>query len=161
MDVHPDSVVGAWRSLPLCRRYRLVRFCTVSVCVAEGRHVSPHSVRWAVGQLRDGQREVLGVWAAEGAGAMQWGDIFWDLRVRGVEQIESVDGIEGESPQRSLESHYPRANAVGACLGDLDSQLIPRLKIRTVQRGRFDGIEAVLAEITAVLRRAYAAAATP
>jgi hypothetical protein len=85
---------AAWQSVPLCRRYCLVRFETLHVQTAKGGVASFGTVLWAFGFPSGAEYEVLGAWPVRESTATRWKEVFADLQLRGVERIGAVVGVE-------------------------------------------------------------------
>lgn len=94
-----------WQTQPLCCRYVLVLFEVLSVQVQEEGLVRDQAAHWALGALGNGQHEVLGVWPERASGAMDWQEVFDDLKNRGVERIRFVVTTEPKDPRAA----YPGA----------------------------------------------------
>lgn len=103
-----------WQSVPLCCRYRLVRFETFTVQTVEGSLASSQTVHWAFGVLSDGQSEVLGAWLVPASGAAGWTGVFNDLQVRGVERIEAVVSSDPATVYLALKLAYPGAASLAS-----------------------------------------------
>jgi hypothetical protein len=80
-----------WRAIPLCCRYFAVHFDSLSVSAFGGGQTSHEmTLTWALGVLRDGECEALGVWPASVEGSTFWRRVCGELQVRGVEQISLI-----------------------------------------------------------------------
>lgn len=71
-----------WLARPLCSCYHLVVAQTCSLPISGFTTDTNASLRWAVGFLSSGEREVLGLWKAS-----TWADILSDLEARGIKEI--------------------------------------------------------------------------
>ena len=100
---------AAWRLIPLCRRYCLVRFEALPVQSVKDGVESSGTVLWAFGMLPDSQCEVLGAWPKSEPVTMGWEEVFDDLQLRGVERIGSVVSSELSLDAAALRRAYPRA----------------------------------------------------
>lgn len=112
MTDHLMSNDPAWKSIPLCCRYRVVRFETLSVQTLEGVGERSRTVRWALGVLSGDQFDVLGAWPVPEPNATGWAEVFDDLKVRGVNGIGSVVSSDHVAVDLALQGAYPGA----ACL---------------------------------------------
>jgi len=75
-----------WLRQPLCRRYAVVVFSTISkVSIKTDPDVS-RTISWALGTLLNGDREVLGVWYSDAGSALP-PTVFGELYHRGAEYI--------------------------------------------------------------------------
>jgi len=114
MDDRLSGSNAAWRSIPLCCRYSLVRIERLPVH-SEKIDVAPiGSVLWALGVLSDGQHEVLGAWSVPEPSTIEWTGVFEDLRTRGVERIGAVVSGECSVDTVALRDAYPSAASLGA-----------------------------------------------
>lgn len=74
-------------NLPLCRHYATAYFSTLEAEVRNGTRSEAVVIRWALGWLADGQREVMGVWSARTSRSRCWAHLLTVLKRRGVERI--------------------------------------------------------------------------
>ena len=114
MDDDLSASNAAWRSIPLCRRYCLVRFEALPVQSEKDGVVSSGTVLWAFGVLSDGQYEVLGAWPVSEPATTGWAGVFDDLQSRGVERIGSVVSGETSLDAAALRRAYPSAASLEA-----------------------------------------------
>lgn len=105
---------AAWRSIPLCCRYSLVRFETLPVQTVKDGVASSGTVLWAFGVLSDSEYEVLGAWPVPESAATGWAEVLDDLRLRGVERIGTVVSSEPAMEAAALRRVYPTAVSLGA-----------------------------------------------
>lgn len=102
---------SGWRTLPLCRSYLLVLVHRIQIEVKDS--ASPGRILWwALGVLRDGQYEVLGVWSALASRAKSWHEIFESLRASGAERIQFVSSSESAELHAALSTAYPHATVL-------------------------------------------------
>jgi putative transposase len=101
--------VEAWRTRPLEAVYPIVYFDALRVKVREDRSVRNLACYLALGVGCDGEREVLGIWWQETAGAKFWLAVLNDLHRHGVGDvlIACVDGLKG-FPE-AIEATFPHA----------------------------------------------------
>lgn len=157
MDLQPTMIRDAWRAAPLCRRYRHVSFLTVRLRTIDGgaAGTAQVTVHWAIAESRDAQLELLGPWEASPEAG--WDDLFRDLATRGVVALGQVVGADGEAALKALRMHFPAAKVQGILSGCRRSSSFGPLRIprRLAGRATFpSGIQAALAEVDSVLRRA-------
>jgi hypothetical protein len=76
--------------LPLCRRYHVVSFKSLSAPVIAGESAIDVPMHWALGGLVDGQVEVLGAWLESSSRRPFWGGGIEELADRGVERVRVV-----------------------------------------------------------------------
>lgn len=101
-----------WQNVPLCRQYLAAFFEGRSLRLRTPKVDGNQTVHWAVGLLADGQHEVLGVWPEGAAAETCWGDVFGDLKVRGVEEIQFIASDELTCAELSVRSAFPRATVL-------------------------------------------------
>jgi putative transposase len=95
-----DAVLGevlTWQSRPLETMYPVVFFDALRVKIREDAVVRSKSVYLALGVLRDGTRDILGIWVENTEGAKFWMKVFNDLKTRGCNDIliAVTDGLKG------------------------------------------------------------------
>jgi putative transposase len=86
--------MGEWQNRPLDAVYPVIFVDALRVKVGDGRLTDrPFSV--VIGVTVDGRRDILGIWAGEGA--MFWLQVFTELKDRGVDDVcmAVCDGLEG------------------------------------------------------------------
>ena len=107
--------VQIWQNRPLEEVYPIVYFDALWGKVRENGKVIKVAVYLALGITMAGQKEVLGMWAANTEGAKFWLHVLTELKNRGVRDIfiGCVDGLKG-FPQ-SMEAVFP-ATQVQLCL---------------------------------------------
>jgi putative transposase len=107
--------VQIWQNRPLEEVYPIVYFDALWGKVRENGQVIKVAVYLALGITMAGQKEVLGMWAANTEGAKFWLHVLTELKNRGVRDIfiGCVDGLKG-FPQ-SMEVVFP-ATQVQLCL---------------------------------------------
>jgi putative transposase len=107
--------VTAWQNRPLEGMYPVVFFDALRVKIKEDGLVRNKAIYLALGVLRDGTRDILGLWIEGTEGAKFWLKVFNDLKVRGVEDIliAVTDGLKG-MPQ-ALEAVFP-ATTLQTCI---------------------------------------------
>jgi putative transposase len=89
--------VTAWQARPLEPMYPVVFFDALRVKIKEDAVVRNKAIYLALGVLRDGTREILGLWIEGAEGAKFWMKVFNDLKTRGVNDIliAVTDGLKG------------------------------------------------------------------
>lgn len=127
---------AAWRSIPLCSRYCVVRFEALPVQSEKDGVVSPGTVLWAFGVLSDSQYEVLGAWPVQEPTTTGWAEVFDDLQLRGVECIETVVRGEPNMDPAALRRAYPDAVSLGAPPA---ARPVSRTRCAVSQRSRATG----------------------
>jgi putative transposase len=100
--------VKAWQSRPLEETYAILYLDALRVKIRDGGHVKNKAVYVAIAVNMQGNKEVLGLWAAENEGAKFWLQILTDVQNRGAKDffIACVDGLKG-FPE-AIEAVYPR-----------------------------------------------------
>src|SRR6202142_50598 len=101
--------VKAWQNRPLEELYPIVYLDALMVKVRDEGHVQNQAIYVVLGVNLEGQKEVLGLWAAQNEGAKFWLQVLTELQNRGVKDIfiACVDGLKG-FPE-VIESVYPKA----------------------------------------------------
>ena len=124
-DVSPDLIsavtdavsaeVTAWQSRPLEPMYPVIFFDALRVKIRDEAVVRSKAVYLALAVLRDGTREILGIWIEQTEGAKFWLKVFADLKSRGCHDIliAVTDGLKGMS--EALAAAYP-ATTLQTCI---------------------------------------------
>lgn len=107
--------VQTWQNRPLEEVYPIVYFDALWGKVRENGQVVKVAVYLALGITMAGQKEVLGMWAANSEGAKFWLHVLTELKNRGVRDmfIGCVDGLKGFPD--AMQAVFP-ATAVQLCL---------------------------------------------
>jgi putative transposase len=116
-EVSPDFIstvtdavtaeIAAWQTRPLERVYPVIFFDALRVKIRDEGSVRNKAVYLALGVLRDGTREMLGLWIEQTEGAKFWMKVFSDLKSRGCQDIliAVTDGLTGMG--EALAAVYP------------------------------------------------------
>src|SRR5829696_8292375 len=117
-EVSPDFIstvtdavtteIAAWQARPLERVYPVIFFDALRVKIRDEGTVRNKAVYLALGVLRDGTREILGLWIEQTEGAKFWMKVFADLKSRGCQDIlvAVTDGLKGMS--EALAAVFPQ-----------------------------------------------------
>ena len=107
--------VTAWQGRPLEAMYPVVFFDALRVKIREDAVVRSKAVYLALGILRDGTRDILGLWIEGTEGAKFWMKVFNDLKTRGCNDIliAVTDGLKGMG--EALAVVYP-ATTLQTCI---------------------------------------------
>jgi putative transposase len=107
--------ITAWQARPLERVYPVIFFDALRVKIRDEGTVRNKAVYLALGVLRDGTREILGLWIEQTEGAKFWMKVFSDLKSRGCQDIliAVTDGLKGMS--EALAAVYP-ATTLQTCI---------------------------------------------
>jgi putative transposase len=99
--------IAAWQARPLEPVYPVIFFDALRVKMRDEGTVRNKAVYLALGVLRDGTREILGLWIEQTEGAKFWMKVFSDLKSRGCHDIliAVTDGLKGMS--EALAAVYP------------------------------------------------------
>ena len=99
--------IAAWQARPLEPVYPVIFFDALRVKMRDEGTVRNKAVYLALGVLRDGTREILGLWIEQTEGAKFWMKVFSDLKARGCNDIliAVTDGLKGMS--EALAAVYP------------------------------------------------------
>ncbi len=101
--------VKAWQSRPLEELIPILYLDALYVKIRDNGHVENKAIYVAIGVNLEGNKEVLGLWAAQTEGAKFWLQVLTELQSRGVKDIliACVDGLKG-FPE-AIEAVFPRA----------------------------------------------------
>src|ERR1700684_880458 len=101
--------VKLWQGRPLEELYPIVYLDALMVKVRDEGHIQNKAIYVVLGVNLEGQKEVLGLWAAQNEGAKFWLQVLTELRNRGVKDIliACVDGLKG-FPE-AIETVFPKA----------------------------------------------------
>jgi len=107
--------IAAWQARPLEPVYPVIFFDALRVKMRDEGTVRNKAVYLALGVLRDGTREILGLWIEQTEGAKFWMKVFSDLKSRGCHDIliAVTDGLKGMS--EALAAVYP-ATTLQTCI---------------------------------------------
>ena len=107
--------VTGWQARPLEAMYPVVFFDALRVKIREDAVVKSKAVYLALGILRDGARDILGLWIENTEGAKFWMKVFNDLKTRGCNDIliAVTDGLKGMGD--ALGAVYP-ATTLQTCI---------------------------------------------
>lgn len=107
--------VALWQSRPLETMYPVVFFDALRVKIREEAVVRNKAVYLALGVLRDGTRDILGIWIENTEGAKFWMRVFNELKTRGVQDIliAVTDGLKGM--EQALGAVFP-ATTLQTCI---------------------------------------------
>jgi putative transposase len=107
--------VIAWQGRPLEPVYPVIFFDALRVKIRDEGAVRNKAVYLALGVLRDGTREILGLWIEQTEGVKFWMKVFSDLKSRGCHDIliAVTDGLKGMS--EALGAVYP-ATTLQTCI---------------------------------------------
>jgi putative transposase len=110
-----SAEITAWQARPLDRVYPVIFFDALRVKIRDEGTVRNKAVYLALGVLRDGTREILGLWIEQTEGAKFWMKVFSDLKSRGCQDIliAVTDGLKGMS--EALAAVYP-ATTLQTCI---------------------------------------------
>lgn len=110
--------IAAWQARPLEPVYPVIFFDALRVKMRDEGTVRNKAVYLALGVLRDGTREVLGLWIEQTEGAKFWTKVLSDLKSRGCHDIliAVTDGLKGRS--EALAAVYP-ATTLQTCIVQL------------------------------------------
>jgi len=125
VEVSPDLIstvtdaivaeVTAWQSRPLEPLYPVVFFDALRVKIRDEATVRIKAVYLALAVLRDGSREILGIWIEQTEGAKFWMKVFTDLKARGCQDllIAVTDRLKGM--EEALAAVFP-ATTLQTCI---------------------------------------------
>jgi putative transposase len=101
--------VKSWQSRPLDELIPILYLDALFVKIRDNGHVENKAIYVAIGVNLEGNKEVLGLWAAQTEGAKFWLQVLTELQSRGVKDIliACVDGLKGFPD--AIEAVFPRA----------------------------------------------------
>ncbi len=101
--------VRVWQSRPLDAVYPILYMDALIVKIRDNGHIQNQAIHVCIGVNMEGNKEVLGLWAAQNEGAKFWLQVLTELQSRGVKDvfIVCVDGLKG-FPE-AIEAIFPRA----------------------------------------------------
>jgi putative transposase len=128
--------VRAWARRPLQDVYPVIFLDALVLKIREGGSVRRRACYLALGPTVEGERDVLGMWFEETAGAKFWMQILAELKQRGVGDILicCVDGLKG-FPE-AIEAIFPKTT-VQTCIVHLirhSLRYVPRREREQVAR---------------------------
>ena len=128
--------VRAWAQRPLEDVYSVIFLDALVLKIREGSSVQRRACYLALEITLEGERDVLGIWFQETAGAKFWMQVLTDLKQRGVADILicCVDGLKG-FPE-AIEAIFPKTT-VQTCIVHLirhSLKYVPRREREQVAR---------------------------
>jgi putative transposase len=89
--------VRTWQARPLASVYPILYFDALFVKSRQDGPVQTKAVYLALGVTLEGEKDLLGLWLSESAGAKFWLSVFTELKNRGMQDcfIACVDGLKG------------------------------------------------------------------
>jgi putative transposase len=101
--------VRLWQSRPLDAVYPILYLDALMVKIRDNGHIQNKAIHVCIGVNLEGNKEVLGLWAAQNEGAKFWLQVLTELQSRGLKDvfIVCVDGLKG-FPE-AIEAVYPKA----------------------------------------------------
>src|SRR5260370_7246699 len=100
--------VKIWQSSPLEEVYPIVYLDALMVKVRDNGHIQNKAIYVVLGVNLEGQKEVLGLWAAETEGAKFWFQGLTDLQNPGVKDISIPSFARLKGFPEAIETLYPR-----------------------------------------------------
>src|SRR5947199_5018970 len=99
--------VKLWQNRPLEEFYPIVYMDALRVKIRKDQQVENRAIHVAIGVNLEGNKDVLGLWAADHEGAKFWLQVLTEMQNRGVKDIfiACVDGLKG-FPE-AIETVYP------------------------------------------------------
>jgi transposase-like protein len=104
-----DEELSAWRLRPLSKAYPYLVIDARYERVRRAGQVVSQGVLVAVGIGEDGYREVLGAWVAESESEASWGQVFAELKQRGLRGVRYVVSDDHRGLVRAIERHFQGA----------------------------------------------------
>jgi transposase-like protein len=104
-----DEELSAWRLRPLTKAYPYLVIDARYERIRRSGQVVSQGVLVAVGISADGYREVLGVWVAESESESSWGQVFGELKQRGLRGVRYVVSDDHRGIVRAIARHFQGA----------------------------------------------------
>lgn len=104
-----EAEVSAWRSRPLEGEWPYLVVDARYEKVRRERHVVSQAVLTVVGVSVAGYREVLGTYLGDSESETTWGEVFQDLKARGLSGVTYVVSDDHEGLRRAVERHFQGA----------------------------------------------------
>ena len=104
-----DGELSAWRHRRLEKAYPYLVIDARYERVRRAGQVVSQGVLVAVGISEEGYREVLGAWVAESESETSWGQVFGELKQRGLRGVRYVVSDDHRGMVRAIERHFQGA----------------------------------------------------
>ena len=104
-----DAEVAEWRMRPLTGEYPYLIFDARYEKVRRGGAVVSQGVLVAIGISAAGCREVLGCWVAESESEASWGEVFAELKQRGLSGVRYVVSDDHAGMVKAIGRHFQGA----------------------------------------------------
>src|SRR5665213_1749652 len=104
-----DAEVAEWRARPLSEEYPYLIFDARYEKVRRGGAVVSQGVLVAIGISAAGCREVLGCWVAESESEASWGEVFAELKQRGLSGVRYVVSDDHAGMVKAIGRHFQGA----------------------------------------------------
>jgi transposase-like protein len=104
-----DLELSAWRNRPLQKVYPYLVIDARYERVRRGGAVVSQGVLVAVGISAEGYREVLGAWTADSETETSWGQVFGELKQRGLGGVRYVVSDDHQGLVRAVGRHFQGA----------------------------------------------------
>jgi transposase-like protein len=104
-----DADIHQWRQRPLTEAYPYLIFDARYEKVRRGGSVVSQGVLVAIGIGASGYREVLGCWVAESESESSWGEVFSELKQRGLRGVRYVVSDDHAGMVKAIERHFQGA----------------------------------------------------
>jgi transposase-like protein len=104
-----DAEIAEWRMRPLTEEYPYLIFDARYEKVRRGGAVVSQGVLVAIGISAAGCREVLGCWVAESESEASWGEVFAELKQRGLSGVRYVVSDDHAGMVKAIGRHFQGA----------------------------------------------------
>ncbi|MGH3848500.1 MAG: IS256 family transposase [Pseudonocardiaceae bacterium] len=101
-----DAEIAEWRQRPLREEYPYLVIDARYEKVRRGGEVVSQGVLVAVGISAAGYREVLGAWVAESESEASWGEVFSELKQRGLRGVRYLVSDDHAGMVRAIGRHF-------------------------------------------------------
>jgi putative transposase len=165
-----DSELSAWRQRRLEKSYPYLVIDARYERVRRGGQVMSQGVLVAVGISAEGYREVLGAWVANSESETCWGQVFGELKQRGLRGVRYVVSDDHGGLVRAVGRHFQGAawqrcqvhflrNALALCAARERPLVVGLLKTVTDAPTRPAALEAIRQAVVELEKRAPKVAA--
>lgn len=160
-----DLELSAWRHRPLEKAYPYLVIDARYERVRRGGAVVSQGVLVVVGISEEGYREVLGAWMADSETETSWGQVFAELKQRGLRGVRYVVSDDHQGLVRAVRRHFQGAmwqrcqvhflrNALSLCAARDKALVAGLLKNITEAETREAALEAIRQVVVELEKRA-------
>lgn len=101
-----DPIVAAFRNRPLEKHYPFVIVDAMYINVREDGRVRKKGLLIATAVNEEGHREVIGFNVDDSESATNWGDLFYDLKQRGLAKVDIITSDDHKGLVKAIGKHF-------------------------------------------------------